>query len=143
MAQQYILTAAPVPTTDPRLSDARVPTAHAASHASGGSDPISDLLLINEVSAAYTLKLTDSGLRVAVNKATNTVITVPLNSLIAHPIGTVIELQQVNTGQFTITPEGGVLIRSPENQVKSRVQWSAGVLHKRAVNEWTLNGELV
>jgi hypothetical protein len=88
----------------------------------------------------YTLVLTDDGKIVEMNPAVPTTVTVPLNSSVAFPIGTRIEVLQTGTGQCTITPAVGVTINSTPG-LKTRALWSLVVLTKRATNTWLLSGD--
>lgn len=89
----------------------------------------------------YTLALTDMGRVVEVTKATAHVLTVPPNSSVAFPIGTVIEVLQYGAGQVTITPGSGVTIRTASS-LTTRAQYSTVALRKRATDEWVAAGDL-
>ena len=65
----------------------------------------------------------------------------PLNASVAFPIGTQITLIQTGAGQVTITPASGVTINATPG-LKTRVQWSAATLIKRATNTWVAIGDL-
>ena len=54
--------------------------------------------------ASYTLVLADDAKMVEVNNASANNITVPLNSSVAYPIGTQINLLQTGVGQTTVVP---------------------------------------
>lgn len=91
--------------------------------------------------ASYTLALSDSGELVEFNSATAVTCTVPLNSAVAFPVGTVISISQYGAGQVTIAATGGVTIRTPVS-LTTRVQYSEVSLRKRATDEWILSGDL-
>ena len=97
----------------------------------------------NTLTASYTLALSDSGKVVEMNVATANNLTVPPNSSVAFPIGTIIEIGQYGPGQTTIVPGSGVTIRSPGSKLKLTGQYSSCSLRKRATNEWWLVGDLV
>lgn len=93
--------------------------------------------------ASYTLALGDAGKVVEMNVANANNLTVPPNSSVAFPIGTVIGVDQIGAGQTTIVPGSGVTIRSAGSLVKLANRYSSVVLRKRATDEWILAGDLV
>lgn len=96
----------------------------------------------NTRTASYTLVLADSGKVVEMNVASANTLTVPPNSSVAFPIGTLIGIDQIGAGQTTITPGSGVTIRSSSSMVKLKGQYSSVSLRKRATDEWVLVGDL-
>ena len=66
--------------------------------------------------------------------------TVPPNSGVAFPVGTVINCRQTGTGQLTIAQGSGVTVNSA-NGLKTRAQWSTVSLIKRATDVWNLDGD--
>jgi hypothetical protein len=96
----------------------------------------------NTPTASYTLVLADSGKVVEMNVASANNLTVPPNSSVAFPIGTIIEVTQLGAGQTTFVPGSGVTIRSPSNKLKLTGQYSSASLRKRATNEWMLIGDI-
>lgn len=91
--------------------------------------------------ASYTLVLGDAGKVVEVTSASATNLTVPQNSSVAFPVGTVIEVCQMGAGQVTIVQGTGATLRSA-NGLKLRAQYSAASLRKRATNEWVVSGDV-
>jgi hypothetical protein len=87
-----------------------------------------------------TLALTDAGQTVETTSASAVTETVPANSTVAFPIGTVIQLYQSGAGQVTVTAAGGVTLRVPGG-AKTRVQYSTVTLRKRATDEWIVSGD--
>jgi hypothetical protein len=100
-------------------------------------------VVLNTQTASYTLALSDSGKVVEMNVATSNNLTVPPNSSVSFPIGTVIEILQYGAGQVTIVAGSGVTIRTPDGSMKLRTRYSSAVLRKRATDEWMLVGDLV
>jgi hypothetical protein len=100
------------------------------------------LLTENVQTGDYTLVLGDAGLCVVGNKATALTFTVPPNSSVAFPTGTVIPVFQVGAGQLTIAQGSGVTIRSPSGKLKLTGQYSSAALRKRATDEWVLAGDI-
>ena len=99
------------------------------------------LIAINSQSSAYTLVLSDANKAVESTSASAINITVPPNSSVAYPVGTVIEIAQVGNGQITIVAGSGVTINTPAT-LKSRTQWATLVLRKRATDTWLLAGDM-
>lgn len=90
--------------------------------------------------AAYTLALADAGTVVEMNVATANTVTIPANSAVAFPVGTVVEVCQVGAGQTTIAAASGVTLRAPGG-LSLRAQWSSASLRKRAADEWVVAGD--
>lgn len=91
-------------------------------------------------SGSYTLALADAGTAVETTSATGVNITVPPNSSVAFPVGTVVELLQYGAGQITVVAGAGVTIRTASS-LTSRAQYSLLSLRKRATDEWVLSGD--
>jgi hypothetical protein len=68
-------------------------------------------------------------------------VTIPLNSNVAFPIGTTLDLLGVNTGLITITGESGVEVNATPG-LKLRTRWSSCTLLKRGENSWVVYGDL-
>jgi hypothetical protein len=101
-----------------------------------------DSVTINTQTASYSLVLSDTGKMIEMNSASANNLTVPLNSSIAFPIGTSIDVLQYGAGQTTIVATGGVTIRSSGNKLKLTGQYSAATLYKRGTDEWVAIGDL-
>lgn len=102
----------------------------------------SSALTINTRTANYTLALVDAGAYVRMNLAGANTLTVPKNSVVAFPIGTVIHLRQVGAGKTTVSPvDGTVTINTPET-TNLRKQGSSASLIKVATDTWDLTGDL-
>jgi hypothetical protein len=111
----------------------------------GSTGPQGDpTLSINSQTVSYTLVLSDASKLVEINSASANNLTVPLNSSVAFPVGTQINLLQVGAGQMTVVPTGGVTI-NPASMLKLRAQWSSATLIKRGTlpsdNLWVLVGD--
>jgi hypothetical protein len=90
--------------------------------------------------ASATLALSD-GDWIEMDVATANNLTVPPNSSVAFPVGTVRNVNQRGAGQTTIVAGAGVTVRTDET-LKLRKQWATAVLVKRAADEWVLAGSL-
>lgn len=108
--------------------------------------PANDLRFTTVVSntqsgTTYTAALADAGRCVEMNNSAANTFTVPPNSSVAFPVGTVIEVCQYGAGQTTIAAGAGVTIRNPSS-LTTRAQFSTVTLRQRAANEWVLTGDL-
>ena len=99
-------------------------------------------IVTNRQTASYTLALTDVNDLVEMNVATANNLTVPLNSSIAFPVGTKIDIAQYGAGQTTVVATGGVTIRSAGGALKLAAQYSGGSLVKIGTDEWYLFGNI-
>ncbi|MBJ7382992.1 MAG: hypothetical protein JHC55_00700, partial [Mycolicibacterium sp.] len=105
------------------------------------SDATKNLVVANIRTASYTLVLSDAAKVIEMNVATANTLTVPLNSSVAFPIGTVLEVHQYGAGQTTIAATGGVTIRT-DGGLKIAAQYGSAALRKRATDEWVATGNL-
>jgi hypothetical protein len=96
----------------------------------------------NAQADSYTLVLADAGKLIEMGKATAQTLTVPLNSSVAFPTGTKIDIIQTGAGETTIAATGGVTINSEGSKLKINAQWQAATLIKRATDTWVLIGAL-
>lgn len=96
----------------------------------------------NAKTASYTLVLSDAGKAIDVTSASATNVTIPQNSSVAFPIGSVIEIAQLGAGQVTVVAGTGTTLTSSGALVKTRVQYSSVSIRKLATNTWLLVGDL-
>jgi len=115
------LTASQIPT----LSSAKVPT-----------------LDTNAQTDSYTLVLGDAGKTVLMGKATAQTLTIPLNSSVAFPTGTKIDVIQTGAGETTIAATSGVTLNSEGSKKKINAQWQAVSMVKTASDTWVLIGAI-
>ena len=104
--------------------------------------PAGSTITLNRQAASYTLVLADAGKLVEMNVGTANNLTVPLNSSVAFPIGTTIDVSQYGAGQTTFVATGGVTIRSTNGWLKMNAQYGAATLVKIATDEWYLFGNI-
>ena len=90
--------------------------------------------------AAATLALTDAQTICPVNVATDVALTIPLDSVVAFPVGTQINVIQRGLGRTTFTPTSGVTLLTPGNQVTSSGRYTSNLLTKLATNTWHADG---
>jgi len=103
----------------------------------------SETIVTNRQTASYSLVLADRGKLVEMNVASANTLTVPLNSSIAFPIGTKIDVTQYGAGATTITATGGVTIRSFTSFLKIAGQYAVCTLVKIGTDEWYCYGNLI
>lgn len=126
---------------DAKIGDGE--TAFADLPSLGGPGGDSGTLTISEQTASYTLVLGDAGNRIEMNVADANALTVPPDSEVAFPVGTVIEVGQIGAGQTTITAGTGVTIQVYSTSTLALAgQWASASLLKRATDEWVLTGDL-
>lgn len=101
----------------------------------------SSILYFSLQTGSYTLVLADAGKQVEINAAGANSLTVPSNSSVPFPIGTVILGAQTGAGQTTITPGAGVTINATPG-LKVRAQWAPFSLTKRGTDTWLAAGDL-
>lgn len=92
--------------------------------------------------AAYTFVLADAGTVLETTNGAAVTVTVPPNSAVAFPVGTVIEVHQLGAGQVTLAPGVGVTLRSRGAALKITGQYGVVSLRKRATDEWVVAGDL-
>ena len=98
--------------------------------------------LTNAQTASYTTVLADKDKIVEMNVGSANNLTVPLNSSVAYPIGSVINIVQTGSGQTTVVATSGVTVNATPG-LKLRAQWSSASLIKRGTDTWVLVGDLV
>jgi hypothetical protein len=88
--------------------------------------------------ASYTLVLADAQTVVEMNATTPLNLTVPPG---IFNTGAIIEVLQYGTGQVTLVPGAGVLLRTPST-LTTRTQYSTLSLRCRGSNEWIVGGDM-
>jgi hypothetical protein len=97
-------------------------------------------LLLTETTtrtANYTLALTDQG-KVVPMDGTDLDLTVPLNSAVAFPVGSVVNVYNLNSTDVAIAGDSGVTVRNDGDLA----QYGEVSLRKRATDEWVVAGNL-
>jgi hypothetical protein len=122
--------------------DENVPKLALLSLLLAGAEPKGQVSGINTQTSSYTLILGDAGQVIEMNVASGNNLTVPLNSSVAFPVKTRIDITQIGAGQTTIVATGGVTIRQRESKLKLAGQYAGASLYKRATDEWVLFGDL-
>ena len=97
---------------------------------------------ITQKTESYTLStLNHRDDLIEMGSASALTLTIPLNSSIAYPVGTSLDILQTGAGQVTIAGAAGVTVNATPG-LKLRTQWSSATLFKRAENTWVVYGDL-
>jgi len=107
---------------------------------------VTPTLAINAQSASYTAVLADgNNTLVTINNASANTFTIPPNSSVAFPVGTILNFAQTGAGQTTITQGSGVTITSTGSTAsapKTRTQYSGCTAVQTSANNWLVLGDL-
>jgi hypothetical protein len=110
------------------------------------SAAVTPTVTINAQSASYTAVLADgNNALVTLSNASANTFTIPPNSSVAFPVGTILNFAQTGAGQTTITQGSGVTITSTgatATAPKTRVQYSAASAIQTSANNWLVVGDL-
>jgi hypothetical protein len=96
------------------------------------------LIVENVQSSNYTLSLSDINKVISMNNSNSASVTIPTNSTVEFPIGTVINVYRQGTASVVIQGSG-VTIR---NSGSMNDQYAEISLRKRDTNEWVLVGNV-
>lgn len=123
------------------------PAAHASTHAAAGTDPVSlddsqvaPLAPNDQTGTTYTFVLADGRKLVTASNAAAQTYTVPPNSSVAYPLGTVLSIVQKGAGQVTLAQGAGVTLQSAHG-LKTSVQWAVVSLTKILTDTWVVSGD--
>lgn len=101
-------------------------------------------LAINTQNANYTFVLADRGKCVLKNNSTAYTWTIPPNSSVAYPIGTMITLRNANaSGAVTIARGTGVVLRKAGSGTDADATlgaWGMATLLKEGTDSWAISG---
>jgi len=100
-------------------------------------------LAINNETASYIAALTDRGNMVEMNVGTANNFTIPPNTDVAFPVGTVLTVVQQGAGATTIVQGSGVTIN--QNSTYTKVldgQYAMATLIQATTDAWYLSGDL-
>jgi hypothetical protein len=98
-----------------------------------------------QTGTTYTFVLTDKDDLVTASNASAQSYTIPLNSSVAFPIGSLVNLIQIGAGQVTVAGAGGVTVLSVGATAatpKTRVQYSVMTLIKAGTDAWYATGDI-
>lgn len=103
------------------------------------------LALNAQTGTSYTFVLTDNYKLVTASNASAQTYTIPPNSSVAYPVGSVINVIQIGAGQVLFAQGAGVTIASTgatATAPKLRVQYSAASAIKVATDTWYVVGDI-
>jgi hypothetical protein len=96
----------------------------------------------SQTGTTYTLAITDAGDVIERNNAAANTVTIPPNSSVPFPIGTVVFFRQMGAGATTVAAGAGVTIRSRGGALVLGGQYAEASASKRATDEWVLSGDI-
>jgi hypothetical protein len=107
---------------------------------------LGQLTLNAQTGTTYTFVLTDNRNKlVTASNASAQTYTIPLNSSVAFPTGSMINIIQIGAGQVTIQGASGVTVASngaTSTAPKLRAQYSAATLIKISTDAWYVIGDI-
>jgi len=93
--------------------------------------------------STYNFILTDSHKTVMLIDGSSVAARIPLNSAVAFPIGTRIEIIQEGAGQITVQgTTAGVTLNSSGGMTKLAAQYAQATILKTATDTWYLFGDI-
>lgn len=98
--------------------------------------------VFNQTGTSYTAALGDANSYVRFANASPVSFTIPPNSSVAFPVGTVIEFEQAGAGAVTVVAGSGVTINSRSSDLTLAGQYAVAFVKKVATNTWIMNGDL-
>jgi hypothetical protein len=98
---------------------------------------------LNSQTASYTLVLADANKVIPVSNASANTVTIPTNTSVAFPTGTVVTVVQTGAGQTTVAGASGVTVNSEGSRLKLKGQYAAASLLKTDTDTWVAFGNLV
>jgi hypothetical protein len=100
--------------------------------------PAGTMSIVDHSTGAFALALTDAGNYLTCNYASGFTVTVPKNSVVAFPIGTIICLEQVGNGAITIAPVDGDVTLVAYDGLTSYGQYAVLTLVKKGTDLWNV-----
>jgi hypothetical protein len=97
-----------------------------------------------QTGTTYTPVLSDANdTYITLSNASPITFTVPPNSSVAYPVGTVLTIEQIGAGQVTVAQGSGVTVNVySADTLNLAGQYAVATLVKRATDTWTLTGRL-
>lgn len=108
----------------------------------GKADAAQTASRIVSVTSSKTLALSDAGTFQRANSGSEIQIKIPLNSSVAFPTGTEIEIMQYGTGPVSVTAASGVTIVSVSSLRYISTRYATAGLKKMSTDTWLLSGSL-
>lgn len=95
-----------------------------------------------QAGTAYTLVLADANKVIESSNAAVQTITIPPNTAVAFPIGTMIQLTWIGATKPSFAAGAGVTLNAPGGLLGCRVLWSTITLRKRGTDLWVLSDDV-
>ncbi len=96
-----------------------------------------------ETGTTYTLALTDTDGIVEMNNGSDNTLTIPLNSVVPFPIGTIISITQLGAGTTTVAGATSVTLNGVSaGSGDLNEQFSGVSLYKRLTDTWIVQGAI-
>lgn len=112
----------------------------------GGSPAMVDITTVSgnaQTGTTYTLALADAAHFVTMDNGSANTLTIPANSSVAFPVGTVITVGQKGSGTTTIDATTGVTLNGVSGgQGDISAQWATVMLRKTATDTWEAWGSI-
>ena len=96
----------------------------------------------SQTGTSYTAVLPDANTYIRHSNASAITFTIPPNSSVAFPVGTVIEMEQAGAGALSVAAGSGVTINSRSSDLTLAGQYAVAFVKKVATDTWTMNGDL-
>lgn len=96
----------------------------------------------SQTGTSYTAVLADADTYIRFSNAGAVSFTIPPNSSVAFPIGTVIEVEQAGAGALSFVAGSGVTLNSRSSDLTLAGQYAVAFAKKVATDTWTINGDL-
>lgn len=110
--------------------------------ASGQAISSASAAVSSQSGTSYTAVLADANTFVRFTNASAISFTIPPNSSVAFPVGTVIEVEQAGAGALSFVAGSGVTLNSRSSDLTLAGQYAVAFAKKVATDTWTVNGDL-
>lgn len=96
-----------------------------------------------QTGTSYTLAIADKGRIVTMSNAGENTLTIPPNSSVAFPLGTIINVLQIGAGTTTIAGASGVSVNSiSAGTAELDARWQGAALTKIGTDAWVISGAI-
>jgi hypothetical protein len=112
------------------------------SMSSTGTLSLAGFSVASQTGTTYTAVLGDASTYIQFSNAGAITFTIPPNSSVAFPVGTVIEMEQSGAGALSVAAGAGVTINSRGADLTLAGQYAVASIKKVATDTWTLTGDL-
>lgn len=95
-----------------------------------------------QTGTSYTFDIDDANSVVEFDNASAITVTIPPNASVAFPVGTFIEIHQIDAGTVTVAAGSGVTLLSRGSLVDLAGQEAVAGIRKVATDTWRLTGDI-